>query len=102
MKHTSITKPLSGSIIGIVAGFLASLVMGGGGLLRYLITGVLGAFVGGFLAQQVQHQPGIWQRLVEQIIVATVGAIIVVLAASADQPDEFSRQTRVAAFSAVA
>ena len=35
-------------VIGIVAGWLASWVVGGGGLLRYLITGLLGAFVGGF------------------------------------------------------
>jgi uncharacterized membrane protein YeaQ/YmgE (transglycosylase-associated protein family) len=68
-------------IIGIVAGFLASLVVGGGGLLRYLITGILGAFVGGFLAQQFNISLGIGNALVEQIIVATVGAIIIVLAA---------------------
>ena len=35
--------------IGIVAGFLASFIVGGGGLVRYLITGVIGAFVGGYL-----------------------------------------------------
>ena len=34
-------------VIGIVAGFLASLVVGGGGLIYYLIIGVIGAFVGG-------------------------------------------------------
>ena len=32
--------------IGLIAGFLASFVVGGGGLIRYLITGVIGAFVG--------------------------------------------------------
>ena len=38
------------AIIGIVAGWLASVVVGGGGgLLRYLITGLIGAFVGGFV-----------------------------------------------------
>jgi len=36
-------------VIGIVAGWLASLVVGGGGILRYLITGLVGAFVGGFV-----------------------------------------------------
>ncbi len=68
-------------IIGIVAGFLASLVVGGGGLLRYLITGILGAFVGGFLASQLNISLGIGNAFVEQIIIATIGAIIVVLAA---------------------
>ena len=38
------------AVIGIVAGWLASVVVGGGGgLLRYLITGLIGAFVGGFV-----------------------------------------------------
>ena len=38
------------AIIGIVAGWLASVIVGGGGgLLRYLITGLIGAFVGGFV-----------------------------------------------------
>jgi uncharacterized membrane protein YeaQ/YmgE (transglycosylase-associated protein family) len=35
--------------IGLLAGWLASLVLGGGGLLRNLIVGVIGAFVGGWL-----------------------------------------------------
>ena len=32
--------------IGAVAGWLASIVMGGGGLIRYIVTGLIGAFVG--------------------------------------------------------
>ena len=68
-------------VIGIVAGFLASLVVGGGGLIRYLITGLIGAFVGGFLAQQFNIKLGLGNALIEQIIVATVGAIIVVVLA---------------------
>lgn len=35
--------------IGLVAGFLASLVVGGGGLITYLVSGVIGSFVGGCL-----------------------------------------------------
>ena len=30
------------AIIGILAGFLASFVVGGGGLIRYLVTGIIG------------------------------------------------------------
>lgn len=69
------------AVIGIVAGFLASFVVGGGGLIRYLITGLLGAFVGGFLAQQFNISLGLGSVIVEQIIIATIGAIIVVLLA---------------------
>lgn len=36
-------------VIGLVAGLLASIVVGGGGLLYYLVIGVIGSFVGGLL-----------------------------------------------------
>ena len=68
-------------VIGIVAGFLASLVVGGGGLIRYLVTGVIGAFVGGYLFSAIGINLGIGNPLVKQIVTATVGAIIVVLLA---------------------
>jgi uncharacterized membrane protein YeaQ/YmgE (transglycosylase-associated protein family) len=66
--------------IGIVAGFLASFFVGGGGLVRYLITGVIGAFVGGYLFNALGIKIGT-NPLVSQIITATVGAIIVVILA---------------------
>lgn len=69
------------ALIGIVAGWLASMVVGGGGLLRYLITGVIGAFAGGFLFSTLGIKLGIGNALVEQIVVATIGAIIVVVLA---------------------
>ncbi len=69
------------AIIGIVAGFLASFVVGGGGLIRYLITGVLGAFAGGFLFQMLGIKLGISNPLVNQIVTATIGAIVIVLLA---------------------
>jgi len=69
-------------VIGLVAGFIASLLLGGGGgVLRYLITGVIGAFVGGFLFDALNIDLGIRNRLVSQIVTATVGAIIVVVLA---------------------
>jgi uncharacterized membrane protein YeaQ/YmgE (transglycosylase-associated protein family) len=69
-------------IIGLIAGFVASLLVGGGGgILRYLLTGVIGAFVGGFLFEALNIDLGIRNRLVSQIVTASVGAIIVVLLA---------------------
>jgi uncharacterized membrane protein YeaQ/YmgE (transglycosylase-associated protein family) len=68
--------------IGLIAGFIASLLLGGGGgLLRYLITGLIGAFVGGYLFEALNIDLGIRNRLVSQIATASVGAIIVVLLA---------------------
>ena len=70
------------ALIGIVAGFIASLIVGGGGnLLTYLITGVIGAFVGGYLFDALNINLGIANRLVSQIVTASIGAIIVVLLA---------------------
>lgn len=69
------------ALVGIVAGWLASLVVGGGGLLRYLITGVLGAVVGGWLFRTAGWQFNLGSRLLEQIAVSAIGAIILVLLA---------------------
>lgn len=68
-------------VIGLVAGFLASFIVGGGGILRYLISGVLGSFVGGFVLNAAGINLGISNKLVSQIVTSTIGAIIVVLLA---------------------
>ncbi len=67
--------------IGIIAGWLASFVVGGGGLIRYLITGLIGSFAGGFLFSYFGISLGIHNMIVREIVVATIGAILVVLAA---------------------
>jgi uncharacterized membrane protein YeaQ/YmgE (transglycosylase-associated protein family) len=68
--------------IGLAAGFIASLLVGGGGgILRYLVTGLIGAFVGGYLFDVLNIDLGIRNRLVSQIVTASVGAIIVVILA---------------------
>ena len=70
------------AVIGIVAGFLASVVMGGGaGLVRYLITGLIGAFVGGFVFQAAGWKLNLGNEWLEQIVIAFVGVIIVVIIA---------------------
>ena len=67
--------------IGLVAGFLASFIVGGGGMVRYLVTGVIGAFVGAYLLSALNINLGIGSPLVSQIITSTIGAIVVVLLA---------------------
>jgi uncharacterized membrane protein YeaQ/YmgE (transglycosylase-associated protein family) len=70
------------AIIGIVAGWLASVVIGGGGgLLRYLITGLIGAFVGGFVFQMAGWKLNLGNEWLDQIVIAAIGAIIVVILA---------------------
>jgi uncharacterized membrane protein YeaQ/YmgE (transglycosylase-associated protein family) len=68
-------------LIGIVAGWLASFVVGGGGLIGYLISGVLGSFVGSFVLNKAGINLGIRNEYVRDIVTATIGAIIVVFIA---------------------
>ena len=68
-------------LVGLVAGWLASFVVGGGGIIRYIVSGVIGSFVGSFLFRQLNINLGLGNPLVSDILVATVGAIIVVLLA---------------------
>jgi uncharacterized membrane protein YeaQ/YmgE (transglycosylase-associated protein family) len=68
-------------VIGLVAGWLASFVVGGSGLVRYLVSGVIGSFVGSFLLSKAGIHLGIGNEIVRDIVIATIGAIIVVVAA---------------------
>lgn len=68
-------------LIGLVAGWLASFIVGGGGLVKYLISGVLGAFVGPMVLQALKVDLKIGNPLASQIITSTIGAIVVVIIA---------------------
>ena len=67
--------------IGLVAGCLAGLLLGGGGLIRNLVVGVIGSFVGGWLLSVANISLPIGNVLVSQIITATIGAIAVIIVA---------------------
>lgn len=67
--------------IGLVAGWLASLLLGGGGLMRNLIVGVIGAFVGGWLLSVANISLPVGNALLSQIITATIGAVVVIIVA---------------------
>jgi uncharacterized membrane protein YeaQ/YmgE (transglycosylase-associated protein family) len=65
--------------IGVVAGWLASLLVGGTGLLRYVLTGLVGSLVGGILLERLGIDLGIRNPTASRIATATLGAVIVVL-----------------------
>jgi len=70
------------AVVGIVAGWLASLFVGGpAGLLGYLIIGIIGAFVGGFVFNAAGWKLNLGNDLIEWIATSAIGAIIVVLIA---------------------
>ncbi|WP_417674650.1 GlsB/YeaQ/YmgE family stress response membrane protein [Roseibium sp.] len=68
-------------VIGLVAGWLASFFVGGGGLVRYLLTGLIGAVVGGFLVKATGININLGNAWVNEIVVAAIGAIVVVVIA---------------------
>ena len=70
-------------INGLIAGWLAGLLLGGGGLIRNLVVGVIGAALGGFLVREgLLNLPFDFNTIIpygNQITVSTIGAVIVVL-----------------------
>lgn len=66
-------------VVGLIAGWLAGLVMRGGGygLIGDIIIGIVGGLLGGFLATSVFHLPADVNGInLESILVAFVGAVI--------------------------
>lgn len=69
------------AVNGLIAGWLASLLLGGGGLIRNLFVGILGAFLGGFLVNMGLINLDTGYPLLNQIIVSTAGAILIIILA---------------------
>lgn len=68
-------------LIGLIAGWLASFIVGGGGIVQYLLSGVIGSFVGSFALNRFGINLGIQNEYVRDVVTATIGAIIVVILA---------------------
>ena len=68
-------------VIGLVSGWLASLIVGGGGLIWDLVTGLIGSFIGAFILHGFGIVLPIGNPLVADIIMSTLGAVIVVVLA---------------------
>lgn len=68
-------------IIGLIAGWLAGLVMKGGGygVIGDIILGIIGAIIGGFLASTLFGIPNPINGInITSLVVAFLGAVIVV------------------------
>lgn len=73
---------------GLVAGWLAGLLLGGGWLIRNLFVGIIGAFVGGFLVNagllQLPASVLDYANMIPygpQILISTIGSILVIILA---------------------
>jgi uncharacterized membrane protein YeaQ/YmgE (transglycosylase-associated protein family) len=67
--------------IGLVAGWLASWIVGGSGLLRYVLTGMIGSLVGAILLERLGIDLGFRSQVTKRIATATIGAVLVILLA---------------------
>ena len=68
-------------VVGLIAGWLASQVMRGGGygLIGDIIVGIVGALIGGFLAATFLKMPNAVNGInVTSILVAFIGAVILI------------------------
>jgi uncharacterized membrane protein YeaQ/YmgE (transglycosylase-associated protein family) len=68
-------------VVGIVAGFLASVIVKGYGLglVGNLVVGVVGAFLAGYLLPALGVSFSIGSPLVTSIAYATIGAVVLLL-----------------------
>lgn len=73
-------------LLGLIAGWLAGLIMRGGyGILGSIILGIVGALVGGFLSSALLGIDVTGFNLTS-IVIATLGAVIVIAIARALSP----------------
>jgi uncharacterized membrane protein YeaQ/YmgE (transglycosylase-associated protein family) len=67
-------------VVGAIAGFLASEIMGTReGLLMMVVLGIVGAIVGGWVAADLLKVANVTGINLTSIVVAAVGAIIVIV-----------------------
>ena len=78
LADLSVTTVIWWLIVGLIAGFLASVVMRGGGMgiVGDIIAGIIGAFIGGWLFSLLGIGTG--GGLIGTIIVAFIGACILI------------------------
>lgn len=70
------------AVNGLVAGWLASMLLGGrGGIIRDIFVGIIGSFVGGALVQAgLLKLPFLYDwPWVHLILVSTIGALLVII-----------------------
>jgi uncharacterized membrane protein YeaQ/YmgE (transglycosylase-associated protein family) len=76
------------AVNGLIAGWLAGSLLGGGGLLRNFFVGIIGSFVGGALVRnELLQLPLAVTNITNavpygtQILISTIGAIVVIIVA---------------------
>jgi len=69
-------------VVGAIAGFIASKLMGSSeGLLMMIVLGIVGGLIGGYVAATVLKVGSVDGINIESIVIATIGAIVVIFVA---------------------
>ncbi|HVY43437.1 MAG TPA: GlsB/YeaQ/YmgE family stress response membrane protein [Hyphomicrobiaceae bacterium] len=70
-------------VVGAIAGWLASLVVGGlkWGLIGYIVAGIIGGVVGGWLLNALNVNLNLGNPTINHIVTAFIGAVVVILLA---------------------
>jgi uncharacterized membrane protein YeaQ/YmgE (transglycosylase-associated protein family) len=68
-------------LVGAVAGWLAGVIVKGGGfgLIGDIVVGIIGAFIGGWLLPRLGVHLGGMSVIVATIVSATIGAVVLLL-----------------------
>ncbi len=66
-------------VFGLVVGWLASLVVGGGSLITYIVWGILGAALAGVAVPALGVKVDLGHPILTNVVLATAGAIVVVI-----------------------
>jgi uncharacterized membrane protein YeaQ/YmgE (transglycosylase-associated protein family) len=69
------------ALVGMAGGWVASLLVGGSGLLRYLVTGVIGALAAEHVSEKLGWRISVGHAWLDKVLVAALGAIAIVLLA---------------------
>jgi len=83
-------------VVGAIAGFLASKVIGSReGLVMMVVLGIVGGLLGGFVAANLLHVGSVNGFNIESILIATIGAAaVLVVMHVAQRPRGLSRLWR--------
>ena len=70
-------------VVGAVAGWLASFVVGGlkWGLIGYIVAGIIGGVVGGWLMNVAKININLGNPIVNSVVTSAIGAIVVIFLA---------------------
>jgi uncharacterized membrane protein YeaQ/YmgE (transglycosylase-associated protein family) len=81
-------------LVGVVAGWLAGLVMRGSGygIIGDVIIGLLGAFVGSFMLQTLKVSVHVGHPMLDKAIVAFIGAVVLLFVIGFFRPRTFGER----------